>query len=71
MVQYQAITRRIADEQYGPVLDWGAGQGQVSKLLADRGVDVTPFDYLPEMEPGVRPLERYPELLRHSSQDPV
>jgi SAM-dependent methyltransferase len=71
MLQYRAIARRIAEEQHGPVLDWGAGLGQVSRLLADLGVDVTPFDYRSDLEPGVWPLERYPELLVQTSQDPV
>jgi SAM-dependent methyltransferase len=71
MLQYRAIARRIAVEQHGPVLDWGAGLGQVSRLLADLGVDVTPFDYRPDLEPGVRPLERYPELLVQTSHDSV
>ena len=71
MAQYRSIARRIARDQRGPVLDWGAGLGQVSKLLADLGVDVTPFDYRPDQDDGVRPLERYPELLAHSSNDPV
>jgi SAM-dependent methyltransferase len=43
----------------------------VAKLLAENGVDVTPFEYRPDLEPGVRPLERYPELSAHSSADPV
>jgi SAM-dependent methyltransferase len=71
MVQYRAIAQRIASEQHGLVLDWGTGFGQVAKLLADRDVDVTPFEYRPNVEPGVRPLERYPELLAHSGSDPV
>jgi SAM-dependent methyltransferase len=71
MVQYETIARRIANEQRGAVLDWGTGLGQVSSLLADRGVDVTPFEYRPDAGPAVRPLERYPDLLAHSSPDPV
>jgi SAM-dependent methyltransferase len=71
MLQYHVIAQRIAREQSGVVLDWGTGLGQVAKLLRDQGVNVTPFEYRPDLEPGVRPLERYPELLAHSSQDPV
>jgi SAM-dependent methyltransferase len=71
MLQYRAIARRIALEQQGPVLDWGTGFGQVAKLLADEGADVTPFEFRPDAPAGVRPLERYPELSAHSSPDPV
>jgi SAM-dependent methyltransferase len=71
LLQYHAIAKRIAAEQSGPVLDWGTGFGQVAKLLADEGVDVTPFEYRPGQPAGVRPLERYPELKAHSSPDPV
>ena len=71
MLQYEAIARRIAREQHGPVLDWGTGFGQVAKLLADEGVDVTPFEYRADLPEGVRPLERYPELQAYSSPDPV
>ena len=49
----------------------GHGFGQVAKLLADEGVDVTPFEYRPDAPAGVRPLERYPELEAHFSPDPV
>jgi hypothetical protein len=58
MLQYRAIARRIAREQSGPVLDWGTGFGQVAKLLADEGVDVTPFEYRPDLPAGVRPPTR-------------
>jgi SAM-dependent methyltransferase len=71
LLQYRAITRRIASEQRGTVLDWGTGFGQVAKLLANEGVAVTPFEYRPDLPAGVRPLERYPELKAHSSADPV
>jgi SAM-dependent methyltransferase len=71
MLQYRAIARRIAHEQQGPVLDWGTGFGQVAKLLADEGTNVTPFEYRPGEPAAVRPLERYPELSVHSSPDPV
>src|SRR4029079_16396106 len=71
MLQYQAIARRIGREQQGPVLDWGTGFGQVAKLLADEDVDVTPFEYRPDLPEGGRPLERYPELQANSSPDPV
>ncbi len=71
MLQYRTIARRIAEEQRGPMLDWGTGFGQVAKLLADEGADVTPFEYRPDLPAGVRPLERFPELQAHSSPDPV
>ncbi len=71
MLQYRMIARRIAAEQRGPVLDWGTGFGQVAKLLADEGAEVTPFEYRPDLPDGVRPLERYPELEAYSSPDPT
>jgi ubiquinone/menaquinone biosynthesis C-methylase UbiE len=71
MLQYEAVARRIAAEQSGPVLDWATGFGQVTKLLAEAGVNVTAFEYRTDVPAGVRPLERYPELSAHSSPDPV
>jgi SAM-dependent methyltransferase len=70
-LQYRAIAERIAREQDGRVLDWGTGFGQVAKLLADQGVEVTPFEYQPDLPPDVHPLERYPEITARSSPEPV
>jgi SAM-dependent methyltransferase len=71
MLQYLAIAARIGRDESGRVLDWGTGFGQVAKLLADEGLDVIPFEYLPDLPAGTRQLERYPELTAHSGPDPV
>jgi 2-polyprenyl-3-methyl-5-hydroxy-6-metoxy-1,4-benzoquinol methylase len=72
MREYLAIADRIADGDFGRVLDWGAGHGQISHLLAERGVQVTAFDYAEGAEPGtVRTLEHFPEIEAHVSGDPV
>lgn len=70
MLEYQAIVARIAHDRPGRLLDWGAGFGQVTALLHDAGVEVTAFDYQPGVERGVQPLERYPGLTVHLSDDP-
>jgi SAM-dependent methyltransferase len=72
LVQYRAIARRLATDGAGRLLDWGCGFGQVARLLKDEGIDVTPFDYRPDLaEETVAPLERYPDLEAHLSPDPV
>jgi len=72
LLQYREIARRISHDGGGPVLDWGCGFGQVTKLLADEGVDVTASDYRPELPaPTTAPLERYPELEAHLTPEPV
>jgi SAM-dependent methyltransferase len=69
--EYDAITRRIAAEVDGPVLDWGAGYGQVTARLNGAGVEVEAFDYDPSAD-GVRPLEpHFPALSVRRSSDPV
>jgi SAM-dependent methyltransferase len=69
--EYEAITRRIAAEVDGRVLDWGAGLGQVTALLIRAGVAAEAFDYDGKTD-GVVPLEPYfPELSVRRSSDPV
>jgi 2-polyprenyl-3-methyl-5-hydroxy-6-metoxy-1,4-benzoquinol methylase len=70
MEEYRAIARRLSADGVGQVLDWGCGWGQVSDLLVREGLDVTSFDYRPDAEEGVWPLERYPDLRVHLSRDP-
>ncbi len=45
MLEYEQIADRIAGERVGPVLDWGCGWGQVTRLLRERGVTVESYDY--------------------------
>ena len=72
LLQYRTIADRIAADDPGPTLDWGCGYGQVTKLLADRGVDVTAFDYRADVPAATTvPLERFPGLEARVSSDPV
>lgn len=71
MREYVAIAERIAGEAPGRVLDWGAGHGQVSHLLRERGIEVTSFDHVADAPHEVRRLEHYPELEVHVSGEPV
>jgi SAM-dependent methyltransferase len=47
MREYERIADRIAAQRVAPVLDWGCGWGQVTDLLAKRGVVVESFVGLP------------------------
>jgi 2-polyprenyl-3-methyl-5-hydroxy-6-metoxy-1,4-benzoquinol methylase len=70
--EYEAIADRIAADGPGRLLDWGCGWGQVSKLLIDRGVDVTAFEYREDYAgTGTERLEKFPEIEAHVSGDPV
>lgn len=68
--EYRSIVRRISTDGPSRILDWGCGWGQVSDLLVREGLNVTSFDYRPEQEEGVHPLERFPHLHAHISHDP-
>jgi ubiquinone/menaquinone biosynthesis C-methylase UbiE len=70
MQEYRAIARRIRADGPKRVLDWGCGAGQVSDLLWRAGVEVTAFDYRPDLGEGVWPLERYRHVSLHTSSDP-
>ena len=69
--EYEAITRRIAADVDGRVLDWGAGLGQVTHLLTKAGVDVEAFDYDARTDVVVPLAPHFPELSVRRSSDPV
>jgi SAM-dependent methyltransferase len=70
--EYRAIVDRIVADRPASILDWGCGFGQITALLTERGMDVTAYDYRPDVaEPRVEPLERFPGLEAHVSSEPV
>ena len=70
MLEYEHIADRVAAEQVGPVLDWGCGYGQISAMLADRGVAVESYDYV-DGEPLHDVELRYGDLRAQVSGEPV
>ena len=70
MEEYRAITERIRADGPPSILDWGCGYGQVTSLLHDAGLNVTAFDYNPDVPQGPRPMERYPHLAVYLSGEP-
>lgn len=69
--EYEQIADRLAADAPGRVLDWGCGLGQVSALLAARGLDLTSYDFRPDEPEGRRRLEHFPELEYDVGHDPV
>jgi SAM-dependent methyltransferase len=68
--EYEAIADRIAADAPGRLLDWGCGFGYMTALLRGRGLDVTAFDFRPEVDAsGPRPLARYPEIVADVERD--
>lgn len=71
MLEYEAAADRIAADGHRRVLDWGCGRGQLTRLLTDRGLDVTAFDFYATADGVVeRELETYPGLTVTLSSDP-
>lgn len=72
LAEYQAIVDVIADSGHRKVLDWGCGYGYSAKYLANRGIDVSLFDYSPLIGDNVTTtLTLFPELEATVSSDPV
>jgi len=68
--EYDAIADRVAADRPRHVLDWGAGHGQVTARLLQRGIAVTAYDYEPDAPAGRRPLGHADAEVDHSP-DPV
>lgn len=68
--EYDAIVGRIAADGPCRILDWGAGQGQVTARLLEHGFEVRSYDYEAEEPAGRKPLPEADALVDHSP-DPV
>lgn len=72
--EYDEIADQVAASvpSGGTALDWGCGEGQLTRRLADRGVMADACDFDPEAD-GVeeRAFSLYPELSALRSNDPV
>jgi ubiquinone/menaquinone biosynthesis C-methylase UbiE len=71
--QYEQIADQVAEQGHGLVLDWGCGYGQVTSLLAARGVNVSSFEWRSDAPPTSAnvPLAAYPQFTATVSSDPV
>ena len=72
MREYLAIAESIAADRPKRVLDWGCGWGQVTMMMRERGLEVVPYEYRPDVETeGFQPLELRPDIGVYISADPV
>ena len=69
--QYDAIADRIAALKPVSVLDWGAGWGQMTRRIRERGVECEPYDYWPDAPEGVDAHEGFPDVQVRHTQEPV
>jgi SAM-dependent methyltransferase len=68
--EYDAIAERIAADGACRILDWGAGHGQMTARLLERGFEVRSYDYAPDEPAGSKPLDSADAPVDHSP-DPV
>ena len=72
LAEYVTAADRIAAAGHARILDWGCGYGLMTRLLTDRGLEVTAIDYDPaEPEARAQPLERFPGLAAVRTSEPV
>jgi ubiquinone/menaquinone biosynthesis C-methylase UbiE len=69
--QYDAIADRIASLRPAKVLDWGAGWGQMTQRIRDRGVTCEAYDYWADHPAGVDAHDAYPDVRVLHTQEPV
>lgn len=71
--EYDEIARAaVAMAGSGHILDWGCGEGQLTKRMVDQGAQVDSFEFDPEVDDTeVRAFELFPELAATCSNEPV
>lgn len=69
--QYDAIADRIAALAPKRVLDWGAGWGQMTRRIRERGLTCEPYDFWPDVPAGVDAHEGFPDVQVRHTPEPV
>jgi SAM-dependent methyltransferase len=69
-LQYDAVADRVASLRPGRVLDWGAGWGQITHRLRERGIQTEAYDYWADAPAGIDCNNDFGIEVRHS-QEPV
>lgn len=72
-MEYDEIAAAVVEAaSSGPILDWGCGEGQLTKRMTDLGADVSSCDFDPEADgTEIRSFASYPGLSATRSNDPV
>ncbi len=71
-MEYAAIADRLAADHPRHVLDWGCGLGHMTRILRDRGLQVTAYDYDEEdAREGLHRRAHDPTVEMYLSSDPI